>query len=432
MFCRSIFLLLIFFTMLASNVHADTFEFLTYTPPPSGWTKQMSADGPVYRRANGIGLISFYASYPTTASASDEFAKMWRSRILAALDVQAPQPQIQSEGDHRIAVGAQRVDAQGTMTVITLVTIVGRGRAIGVVTVTGGDDPLREVTAFLDTVAIGSGTLGDSTAADSIDVDFAVPPGYVSERDGKVVVLKPTTIDRTTPCIYGISPSRPSRGSLEADARAAILEPLPGWQIKSDHHNAMRGTAGAGWQYHWYRTDVQRLAGTSYEYLTAMAMAFQSGPGRVSIFWGFGSTGPCNVDDHTFLRIFFSLRPRGLTSDGGKGLARELQGTWRDTQNTGMAQYIFLPNARYEYGLGTSTTFSNLETRTGSATSGGYVLRDADLTITPDSRGRGIAKFRVRIYDEFVGGVWRRAMSLFNESSKPPLDVHYMRVENQR
>ena len=229
--CRSTFVLLVLFIVLASDVHADTFEFLTFTPP-SGWTKQMSADGPVYRRANGIGLISFYASYPATALAPDEFAKMWCARIQSTLAIQAPQPQIQTDGDYRIAVGAQRVDAQGTMTAITLVTFLGRGRVIGLATVTAGDDPLREVTAFLDSVSISSAP-STSTATDSIDVDFAVPPGYVSERDGKVVVLKPSTLDRTTPCIYGISPSRPSRGNLEAMPEPHCLNHCPGGRSRA-------------------------------------------------------------------------------------------------------------------------------------------------------------------------------------------------------
>ena len=70
-FLRSIVAILFMVTI----ARAETFEFLTYTPPPSGWTKQMSADGPVFRRTNGVGLISLYASYPTTGTAEDEFGQ---------------------------------------------------------------------------------------------------------------------------------------------------------------------------------------------------------------------------------------------------------------------------------------------------------------------------------------------------------------------
>ena len=401
----------------------DTFEFLNYSPPASGWTRQMSADGPVYRRASGIGLISFYASSAATGTAADEFAKTWRAKIETPLSIKAPQPKIEAAGEFKIAVGAQNVDAQGTMMAITLVTFVGRGRTISLSAVAAGDDVLREVTAFLDTVDIVKGTASSAAIpTNAIEVDFDVPAGYTSQRDGQAVVFKPANLSRTTPCVYGISPARASTGNLETDARAALLEPLPGWQIKSDHYNAMKGISGAGWPYYWFRTDVQQMSGGSMQYLTAMAMAFSSGPGRVSIFWGFGSTGVCSVDDQTFLRLFFSLRPRGWTSDGGKALGRELQGLWRDTQNAGMAQYQFASNGRYEYGLATSTTFGNLETRTGSVHDGRWEIRGSDLILTGGSRS---GKYRVRIYDEFLGGVWRRAMSVLNESG---LDVHYMRI----
>lgn len=425
--------LLIVATLFTGELYADTFEFLTFTPPV-GWAKQVTNEGFVYKRATGVGAIKIYPSYPAAGAATDEFAKLWQTR-LGSVVPRAPVPKIERQGDYAVAIGGQKVTADDAVVSFSLVVFIGKGRAIGLVMVTAGDDVLGEVATFLNTVSIaaveGANTASAATLG-TVEVDFDVPAGYTSQRDGQNVVLKPNSIDRTTPCIYGISPARSSRGSLEADARAALLESLPGWQIKSDHYNAMRGTAGAGWPYYWFRTDVQQMSGSAMQYLTAMAMAFPSSTGRVNILWGFGSTGPCTLDDHSFLRLFFSLRPRGWTNDGGKTLGGELVGMWRDTQNAGMAQYRFLPNGQYEYGLGTSTTFGNLETRTGSVTDGKYVLRDAELTITPDARGRGATKYRVRVYDEFLGGVWRRAMSLLNESGTPALDVHYMRVADLR
>jgi hypothetical protein len=61
--------------------------------------------------------------------------------------------------------------------------------------------------------------------------------------------------------------------------------------------------------------------------------------------------------------FFFSCVRAVWTSDGGKALSKELVGTWRNTEASGMGQYRFLPNGRYEYGQGTSTTFGNLETK---------------------------------------------------------------------
>lgn len=407
--------------ILAVNVFADTFEFLAFTPPP-GWTSQAANNGTTYRRPTGIGLIYLYNSYPTNGTPSDEFKKIWNERISGTAPGAPPQPKLERDGDYTAAVGTKVVNADGTMTTLALTAIVGRGRALGILTVTAGDDVFREVTTFLDTIKISN---TPAPGGDAIEVDFTPPAGYASQRDGKAIVLKPTTLDRNTPCVYGISPSRQSSGVLERDARASILEPLPGWQLKSESYNATRGIAGAGWPYFWFRTDVQQMSGGTMQYLTAMSMAFPAGPGRVNIVWGFGPTQHCTLDDAAFLRLFHSLRPRGWTSDGGKAFTQELLGTWRNTEAVGMAQYSFRPNGTYEYGQGTSTTFSTRETRTGSVGDGSYTLRGSELTLT----GRRAGRYLVRTYEEFSGGIWLKTMSILNESSNPPLEVRYMRVK---
>lgn len=417
--------------LFAAEAHAETFEFLTYTPP-SGWVNQALPDGIAYRRPSGIGLIAFYPSYPATGSASDEFVRMWHARVEPTVPAAVPQTQLHRDGDYALVVGGGQVNAQGTLTTISLVAIVGRGRAIGVLSMSAGDDVLREVTAFFDSITITPTTTprSGSAPAGEIEVEFDVPPGYASQRDGGKIVLTPTAGREQTPCAYGVSPARPSQSTLEADARAAILEVLPGWQLKSDHYNAMRGNAGAGWPYFWFRTDVQRLVGGSYEYATVMTMAFPASSGRVNIIWGAGVTGRCMSDDLAFARLFHSLRPRGWTSDGGKALAQELQGTWRNSQSVGMAQYKFMADGRYEFGIGTVTRMGLFERTSSSVADGRYALRGAELTVTPERRERGVTKYRVRIYDEFVLGRWTRAMSLLDESASPALEVQYMRVEN--
>jgi hypothetical protein len=427
--CRTMLVLAVV-TLVSARTYAETFEFLTFAPP-RGWTNQVTKDGSVYRRPSGIGLIYFYSSYAATRPPADEFAMMWRTRVETTVPGPAPQPQIQQDGDCTVAVGGKRIDAQGTITTISLVTIVGRGRALGILAITAGDDALREVTAVLDSVNVMPNPPGGATGAvtaGEIDVDFDVPPGYVSRRDGRTVVLTPTTVDEKTPCAYGLSPPRSSSGTLETDARAALLDVLPGWQLKSDNFVAMRGTAGAGWPYFWFRTDVQRLVGGSYEYAAAMTMAFPAGAGRVNIVWGFGNPARCTLDDLAFARLFHSLRPRGWTSDGGRALARDLVGTWRDTQRVGMSQYKFLTGGRYEFGIGTVTRLGLFERTSASVRDGRYELRGADLIVTPDARGRDVSKYRVRIYDEFVLGRWTRAMSLLDENARPVGEVEYMRI----
>ncbi len=55
--CLSMLGLLAAMIPLAGEAYADTFDFLTYTPP-RGWINQALQDGSAYRRASGIGLIT--------------------------------------------------------------------------------------------------------------------------------------------------------------------------------------------------------------------------------------------------------------------------------------------------------------------------------------------------------------------------------------
>jgi hypothetical protein len=425
---RSIIGTVFLITLFTIAARADTFEFLTFTPP-AGWTMQNAKDGVVYKRATGIGAISFYTSYAATGSAAAEFEKMWQARLGSVVPGGAPVPKLDRDGEFAVAIGGQRVNAQDATVSFSMVTFVGRGRALGVVMVTAGDEVQSEVTAFLNTVSIGSGTASATNSTAAFEVEFDVPSGYLSKRESGMIVFTPVTVNDQTPCLYGIAPAQNSSGNLESDARGAFRDVVPGWQIKNDRYTAMKGIAAAGWPYYWFRTDVQRLAGSSYEYATAMTMAFPGTAGRTNILWGVGNPARCLLDDIAFARLFHSLRPRGWTSDGGKALANAIQGTWRNSQNVGMAQYKFLPNGKYEYGIGTITRLGIFETTASSASDGRWELRGSELIITPNVRGRAPIKYRVRIYDEFVTGRWTRAMSLLDEASKPALEVQYMRVE---
>lgn len=426
-FLRLLLSLMILAVFSAGYVYADTFEFISFTPP-AGWARQNTSDGVVYKRATGVGAISFYASYPANGTAADEFEKIWKARFGAIVPGGPPRPKLDRDGEYAVAIGGQQVNAQDAIVSFSLVTFVGKGRALGMVTITAGDEVAGEVTSFLNTVAIGAPA---TNSQGEFDLEYETPVGYLSKREGGRIVLTPITVNEQTPCVYGISAARLSRGNLEMDARVALLEPLPGWQVKGDSYNAMRGKSADGWQYFWLRTDVQ-LPGASYQYLSAMSMAIELGSGRTGIVWGFGNPARCQLDDVSFARLFHSLRPLGWTSDGAKALAKDMQGTWRNSQNVGMAQYEFLPNGSYRYGIGTITRLGIFETTASSASDGRWELRGSELVITPNVRGRGQIKYRVRIYDEFVTGRWTRALSMLDEAGRSAFEVQYMRVYDSR
>ena len=418
---RPLICLLFVMTFLAAPAFADSFEFLNFTPPV-GWVSQPAQEGSIYRRVSGVGLVYFYPSYASTGTATDEFPKMWSARVEPSLPGPPPPSKTQSDRDYAVAVGAKQFDTKGSLTTVVLVSIVGRGRAICVLGMAEGNDILREVSAFLDSLNVNQ----NAPTSTIIDVEFTVPPNYVAGRDGPRITFQPKTLNAQTSCVYGLSPARASSGTLERDARVAILEAVPGWQLKSERYFAMRGTAPDGWPYFWYQTDIQQMNGATMQYLTAMTMAFPAGEGRVNMLWGFGPPQSCTLNDVAFVRLLNSLRPRGWAPDGGKAFTQQLVGTWRNTEAAGMAQYKFLANGNYEYGQGTSTTFSTRETRTGSVGDGTYAMRGPELTLT----GRRPGKYLVRVYDEFNGGIWLKTMALLNDGANPPFEVRYLRVNN--
>ena len=178
--------------LLDGKAYADTFEFLTYTPP-RGWTKQALRDGTAYQRPSGIGLITLYPSQPATGSAGDEFVKMWRAQVEPAVPGPAPQPQIHGDGDYTLAIGERQINVQGANTSVVLTVIVGRGRAIGVLTTGAGDEVLRELADFFSSLTVTRGAPGAPTASGSgpvsaggIEVDFDPPPGYVARQNGRM------------------------------------------------------------------------------------------------------------------------------------------------------------------------------------------------------------------------------------------------------
>lgn len=269
------------------------------------------------------------------------------------------------------------------------------------------------------------------TTSASIDVDFDVPPGYTSAQQGSMIALTPQRIDDATPCVYGLSPARRSTGSYDQDATAALLEPLPGWQRKDQTINyAMRGTSTSGWPYYWVRADVMR-PGQSYEYMTVMAMAFPASNGQVNILWGMGSPSKCLADDASFARLFHSLRPRGWKSDGGKTLAQNLIGLWRNSQSIGMGQYSFKAGGRYEFAINTTTEIGYLERTSTSLHEGSYTLADGVLTLSPDRASRGTERLRVRIYDEYSLGRWTRSLATLDESTPQSREVQYYWIDRR-
>lgn len=272
---------------------------------------------------------------------------------------------------------------------------------------------------------------GAGAGAQQGDLGFDVPPGYVQQRQGDVVILAPAIADERTPCIYGFASPRPATASLEADAEAALVQQVvPGWRRLDDRHAAMRGAGAAGWPYAWYRAAFEGELGGERQAVNAMAMVLPAGEGRVHVVWGIGSISRCLLDDVTFEQLFHSLRPAGWASDEGQALAHALVGTWRYSASTGVQQLTFRADGRFARDLGSRARVGVTERTSTAVSEGRFTLRDGELTLAPDHRPQDPDRYRVRVYDEWFLGGWKRAIALFDDRATPPLVVAYYRVDD--
>jgi hypothetical protein len=140
--------------LLSAEAAAETFEFLSYTPP-AGWTAGQTREGKTYtyQDASSAGVVILFNSRPTQLAPAAVFAEEWRARLASVVQAQAPAPQLVREADVTVAVGTAQGAMQGRPVAAVLATLVGRGRALSVVALASGDGG-RHVSAFLGSLSV--------------------------------------------------------------------------------------------------------------------------------------------------------------------------------------------------------------------------------------------------------------------------------------
>src|SRR5262245_3320476 len=110
--------------------------------------------------------------------------------------------------------------------------------------------PLGLLIVLVGTLALPVASRAQSGAV-SLEFDFTVPSGYVAKPESGGLWLVPQTLGIRTPCTYVLAPPLSSKGSLEADAEATLLElvAVMGVLRSDDYRIARRGVAAAGWPY---------------------------------------------------------------------------------------------------------------------------------------------------------------------------------------
>src|SRR5688500_5951452 len=117
------------------GAHAlDSFEYVSFTPPPA-WLVSHAEGGRQYVRnePSGVGLIKLLPSEPATRAADQVFADMWRVHATQIIVGPPPRPTLRREGDATIAVGSRQVASQGTTVRVVVTAVLWRGRALGIV-----------------------------------------------------------------------------------------------------------------------------------------------------------------------------------------------------------------------------------------------------------------------------------------------------------
>ena len=146
----------------SAGVRAESFEVVNYAPP-GGWPVQNLKDGRAYVRPDGNGIITFQVGRLDSNLTPLAFTVRWRELVEPSVPGPAPEPQTRREGDFSVAVGARHARSNGQVVTVSLVTVTGRGRTVGIVGIARGDEALRELVAFFDTVALTAAASAGTT-----------------------------------------------------------------------------------------------------------------------------------------------------------------------------------------------------------------------------------------------------------------------------
>jgi hypothetical protein len=162
------------FGTFGSEAAAETFEYLTYAPPP-GWTEGQAQDGKtyLYQDATAAVVVVLFKSRPTEQSPAAAFAEEWRGRVARVVTTEPPAPHLGQEGDVTVAAGSVQASLQGKPVTVVLATLVGRGRTLSVLAIASGDGG-KHVSAFLGTLHVALAA-PPSAAADEASRDKRRP-----------------------------------------------------------------------------------------------------------------------------------------------------------------------------------------------------------------------------------------------------------------
>jgi hypothetical protein len=243
-FLRSALVLLVVGMLLQSaRVRAESFEVINYAPP-RGWLVQNLQDGKSYERPDRKGSITLYADW--FGSPEVAFAVTWRELVEPAVPGPAPTPQFRRHGDFTVASGLRQARSADKAVAVQLVTIAGRGRRVGIVGMADGEEALRELAAFFDSVVLTpDGYTPDSAAFGLVGsggrMRGTTTTGMSSPTTVSILTRRP--LKRARP---GLSACREvaSHSGMPRVAPRAARSVSSAWAARSASNSAVRPATG--------------------------------------------------------------------------------------------------------------------------------------------------------------------------------------------
>jgi hypothetical protein len=419
-----IWLALVVVMSLGSSAIADSFEFLAYTPPPKSWTKQTHPAGAVTytTTANGGGMIMLVPSVTPIGTPTEEFETYWRANVEPIIKAALPKPKSRPARDLTMVWGSTRVTGGGQTVDVQVVMFVGRGSVLGTVTLTTSAESVKEVAAFNASVKIldenrpiakppdpakkpTTPSLGKPavttpptpTMPAGIAVDYVAPPGFgkTKSENGITSLLydeRPVRDD----CLLALYPPLPSSGDLEKDVDSAIQTVPAGWEApRTSFVTQQKGIGPTGWPYVYKTSLVSTVKGTNGGTATVLVVGLWAPNRQVSFVYGFGGRD-CPLET-ALERLFHTITPRGVTSDGGKAFRAGLEKkAWRD--------YTFLPSGRYQQRV------------KDAVVEGTWKIAGSTVLLSPDANGTK-ETLRVRTVSDYTLGQWRDALVVLSDTT---------------
>ena len=191
----------------------ETFDIITYTPPPGGeWKKEVKPGVVNYLNVNATTgtfcIIAIYASSASTGDEQKDFKKDWKELVVTAYKAEAdPETETQTTADGwKVVTGASAVKLDGFDVYILLTVVSGFGKTVSIRCSMNDQSYTTQIDALFETMEL------DKTKTSTVDNNknktgqatggtgkfgammYSKPEGWNEEIFSDGVVFKPSDL----------------------------------------------------------------------------------------------------------------------------------------------------------------------------------------------------------------------------------------------